>query len=606
VLIERSPALRGGSPPFTPSGRAGHGRAIHLFETGEVNRVGHRGLLLRWRADRAIAEGLLPKPLQAVSETDQIAMWLTQVQAARSEDYLYTENPQMTNWHEALFLIPCAFNGVRGAFTWARYQDVDQGVTTGIYRGAVTKQGQFFLSYPFRGQPLNREMTDRGAAHAVVSRYGERIIRAAFSAKSELPQEGILNATGLSLLSNQIGVRFMPDWATVGGQALVHDLVSWNLSEVGVVRAWAGRARLWFGEAEDEELNLLAPVGDLESYFLYFNYVEGPNCCRLLHDYVDRTGANGPSLEDPEPWQAPMGGRLKGVTPPFTFSGMAALGRSTWTGGLPGTPLGQAGHYGIYVRWRADRKNVESLLPWPLEPAPDSDQINLFLNQTQSGINRFRRLDSDPDSMEYLNEVAPHHSNWHECLFRIPCLYRGTRMNFIILQYKDRDHSVELGMYNGFVTKVASFHENFPMIGSPLFDEMAPGRVAHMTMSRFDQRILTARFEATHEVAQADIADAIDMELMKFNVGTRYFPDYANPGGPPLEHSLISRYQANRIYPRVWAGKAEISFRPSDTEELDLLEPIEMLPSTFCYLEYQGGPGRTKLIHDYLSPEAAD
>ena len=59
------PVLRGGLPPYTPSGLASYSRTTVSYDDGasELLRVGLWGMLLRWQADPDAVAKLLPAPL---------------------------------------------------------------------------------------------------------------------------------------------------------------------------------------------------------------------------------------------------------------------------------------------------------------------------------------------------------------------------------------------------------------------------------------------------------------------------------------------------------------------------------------------------------------
>ena len=166
-----------------------------------------------------------------------------------------------------------------------------------------------------------------------------------------------------------------------------------------------------------------------------------------------------------DPMTASSGALLRGASPPFSPTGLTAFQKSTNMGGSKGTKLGQAGHLGILAIIRCDREKIVSLLPPPLEPVPHTEVVGLFVNQTQSGLNRHRP--EGDEGLGFLNNLAPQHINWHEAFFKIPCMYKGLKTVLFNLQYKDVDHAIALGCYNGFVTKLATFHETYPMLGQP-------------------------------------------------------------------------------------------------------------------------------------------
>jgi hypothetical protein len=120
-------------------------------------------------------------------------------------------------------------------------------------------------------------------------------------------------------------------------------------------------------------------------------------------------------------------------------------------------------------------------------------------------------------------------------------------------------------------------------------------------VARLDERVVTARFTAERELTAEEIAGEFDLDELLNSVGLRYWPDFTNPGGPPLVHDLVLWDMGAGRIPRAWIGEGEVSLSDSDYEELHLLRPLEMLPSYFIYLEYQAGAGICRVLHDYVA-----
>jgi hypothetical protein len=601
-LVHMGPFLRGASPPFTPSGKAAFTAAnvSYAKRSNARNQAGHAGILVRWRVDRTTAEMLLPAPLEPNERTDRPVLFLNKTQTGKSREFIQHENPQLMNWHEALFMIPCSFEGTDVLFVWALYKDADfdSGIAQGILRGFVNKTAHFSTLWPFLGQPLNREMAPGSVARMLVSRMGEKIIDCSFKASRELTPDEIEQEIDARELLSDVGIRYLPDWSAGATAPLVHDLVLWPMGEGAIPRAWAGDVELSFGSSDADELDLLRPLETLPSHFIWLRYRGGPGVARVVHDYVSRR-VDGRRVV--RTGNGDMGPHLRGQSPPFTPSGRAAFLRSTDLGASEAV---QAGHVGVLARWRANRHNVEMLLPRPLEPSEASEQIYLFLNRTQTALNTHRP--AGDAAGEYLKRLNPYHVNWHEALFMIPCMWDGERAVYVFALYKDVDHGVVLGMADGFWTKLASFHETFPFAPQPLNSVMEPGGVARMNVSRFDERIVTCEFTAARELSHEETLAAIDLDELLNDIGVRYWPDYARPGEPPLVHDLVLYDMGSGDITRCWEGEAELSFGRSDYEELHLLDPVEMLPSHFIYLEYQAGTSACRVIHDYVAEPLTD
>ena len=596
-LVHMGGLLRGASPPFTPSGRAAFtaGNVSYAQRSDARNQAGHAGILVRWRTERRAAELLLPAPLEPNERTDTPVLFLNKTQTGKSREFILNENPQLMNWHEALFMIPCSLEGEDMLFVWTLYKDADfdSGIPQGIFRGFVNKTAHFSTLWPFPGQPLNREMAPGGVARMLVSRMGEKIIDCSFQAQRELTPEEIEREIDRRELLSDVGIRYLPDWAAGARAPLVHDLVLWPMGEGAIPRAWAGDAQLTFGDSDADELDLLRPLEMLPSHFIWLRYRGGPGVARVIHDYVSRRVERGRVIRTPA---GDMGPHLRGASPPFTPSGRAAFMRSTDLGASESV---QAGHIGILARWRADRRNAEALLPAPLEPSDTTERIYLFLNQTQTALNTHRP--AGDVTGEYLRALNPHHVNWHEALFMIPCLCEDKRAVYVFALYKDVDHGVVLGMGDGFWTKLATFHETFPFGPQPLNSQMEPGGVARMHVSRFDERIITCQFTAARELSHEQTVAAIDLDELLGDIGVRWWPDYARPGEPPLAHDLVIYDMGRGDITRCWEGEIELSFGRSDYEELHLLDPLEMLPSHFIHLEYQAGTSACRVVHDYVA-----
>jgi hypothetical protein len=285
-----------------------------------------------------------------------------------------------------------------------------------------------------------------------------------------------------------------------------------------------------------------------------------------------------------------MGPLLNGGTRPFSPTGKSSYARATVSYEAGATELTQAGFNGILFHWRTDPANVKALLPEPLEPARAGDEAYLLLGVMQEAPNA-----------EFIRDEPPEVVIWNEARLLIPCTLGDTRGSFSWVAYTnaDNDSRIELAHFEGLVTKGASFYKTFPFPAQPWNREMQPGVLAQMLLSRFDQRIVTGTLRAERELAADEIDDAIDSEELLSFFGIRYMPDWARPSEPPLVHDLVLWRNANRMIPRAWLGKCELTFGDSRDEELDLLQPKEMLPGYFVHLAYQRGPGTCSAVHHY-------
>lgn len=299
----------------------------------------------------------------------------------------------------------------------------------------------------------------------------------------------------------------------------------------------------------------------------------------------------------------PTGPRLRGVSPPFTPSGRAAILRSR-TGQVTIDRPNVGGHTGMMLRWRADRQKIESLLPPPLEPTDRTEEVYCFLNQTQGGLNLFL----GDDQRSALLSVEPQHLNWHELILYIQCQFEGAYGQYIPLIYKDVDHGVLLGHQNGWHTKLAAFHRSFPF-PAHAEREMRPAATVRMSVSRLDDLLISASLRVEREIDPAQVPMGSARPPL---FGIRYFPDLTRDDGAPLVHDLVLRrprtpdsQSGPARFSRAWAGKADVVLGTSDLDELDLYRPIEMLEGYFVHLttlsgvRTPAGERMTRVLRDY-------
>lgn len=297
-----------------------------------------------------------------------------------------------------------------------------------------------------------------------------------------------------------------------------------------------------------------------------------------------------------------MGPHLRGVSPPFTPSGNAAMLRSR-TGKVTIDRPNIGGHTGLLLKWRARRDLVLQLLPPPLEAIDASDEVFCFLNQTQGGLNLFQ----GDDSALTLLRVNPQHLNWNEAIFYIQCRFGDMYGQYIPLIYKDVDHGVLLGHQNGWHTKLVTFHRTFPM---PAFAEreLRPGSVVRFVVSRLNHMLVSASLRIDRQIDPSEMALNSRPPLF----GIRYFPDVLGGGGRTLVHDLVLRQPRTpgaedrpAQVTHAWVGTPQLTLGTSDLDELTYFEPLEMLEGHFIHFGTvsgvitKGGARLTRVLHAY-------
>jgi hypothetical protein len=306
-----------------------------------------------------------------------------------------------------------------------------------------------------------------------------------------------------------------------------------------------------------------------------------------------------------------QGSRLRGVSPPFTPSGKAAMLRSRTGLYAIGRPT-IGGHSGLLLRWRTDARAVAALLPRPLEPTEESETVMCFLNRTQTGLNLFEP-EGDTSHRER-RSLNPMHVNWFEAIFFLSCAFESQRTRYTFAIYKDVDHGVLLGLANGYHTKLAQFHVRFPDPGQAGRHAGEATRV-RMTVSRFGHLVIDASFTPLKKVSAAEIQSGPAVYWLASTAGVRYFADQVGFAALPLVQDIVLREQrtptmqadAPAVITQAWSGSAKVVLGSSDLEGLGPLAPREVVSAHFIDLPTLSGPRTassipmTRVLFDYIS-----
>jgi acetoacetate decarboxylase len=276
-----------------------------------------------------------------------------------------------------------------------------------------------------------------------------------------------------------------------------------------------------------------------------------------------------------------MGPVLRGATPPFTPSGTASYYAAD-----PEHSAGAiASHSGIVACFTCDGDAVARLLPYPLELRAGSAEGWVFLNETFVIRERLADLDA----------TEPLEVRFKEAIAFFPCRLRDEEVQYHFVMYTDSDRNVYIANALGLWTKLATINLLLPFPPHPAYSPGEPSMPLKGTVSRFDQRVMTATFSAGAEI------DASRLE--RFHqpiVGMRYLPDMrSDRRGAAVVHDLVAADLVEMRALRAWAGAATVEFGPSTKEELHPYQPIEMLESYYVDgLSYTNRGAR--VLHDYL------
>ncbi len=283
------PHLKGFAPPFSPTGRSSIVPAMPTSAShpGARPRPIHAGIMARFLADGDYLAKLIPRPLRATERTPEVSVFLNVSVPTGVE--LDPDLAELEEWRltEALFTIPCEYEGVEYAWRYLMYVGSQRFFYSATMFGHVSKLAELDFLFPAPPHPPRGEVAAGTTMKATVSRFGQRIITSTFRATEPAdPQELLQTVIGYGPGSPDVGMRYIPDMVAANrGKLLVHDLVANDIDDWELAEAWSGEATITFGTSEREELHHLEPIEMLESYYVSGLTYTNPGV-EVIYDYL--------------------------------------------------------------------------------------------------------------------------------------------------------------------------------------------------------------------------------------------------------------------------------------------------------------------------------
>jgi acetoacetate decarboxylase len=266
---------------------------------------------------------------------------------------------------------------------------------------------------------------------------------------------------------------------------------------------------------------------------------------------------------------------LKGYTLPLSPNGKAAL--------LDDPPFTFNADY-MYIKFKADMKEIRKLLPEPLEPAAEPDAaFACFADYRSVGSGRPELVHTDPELCQY-----------KEASVNLGCQFKDQPGYTIPYIWVTTDFSLIRGWVLGFPKKIGKVFLSKPLA------KIGIGTTLGGFVERHGRRLMTASLKITRQAKPEEIP-MISFGNRVYLV--RHFPS-AELGAPPAVHELIQLgigpEKASRQFGEVglWAGEATLSFGDSENEELLPLQPKKVLEGYFCNIGWVTRGG--KVIHKYV------
>jgi len=236
---------------------------------------------------------------------------------------------------------------------------------------------------------------------------------------------------------------------------------------------------------------------------------------------------------------------------------------------FPRTPSGRSSlippppwHYSgemITVEYRTDPERVADLLPdGATLAAEDPGAVALIWADWQSCGDTFEEI------------LDPVRAQYKECFAVIRCEWGGETWSRCPFIWVDKDFALVRGYHQGYPKKLGDIWMTRPITVGRAGPRLEEGGVFGATLSAAGRRIANARVELTHQVEAPGFVNAHRM------LHNRYWPSIESNGGASLDE-LVTMSGYDGEVADVWSGKASLELLDSPTEELSVLEPLEVI-----------------------------
>lgn len=242
--------------------------------------------------------------------------------------------------------------------------------------------------------------------------------------------------------------------------------------------------------------------------------------------------------------------RLSGFLFPRSATGAASL--------VPPPPWHYSGQM-LTVEYRTDPAAVAELLPAPLEPADDDPgAVAVIWADWQSCGDDFGEL-LDPVRAQYM-----------ETFVVVRCQYEGETYSRCVYIWVDKDFAMVRGHFQGYPKKLGELYLTRPVRYGRAGPRIEPGGRFGATCAAGGRRLIDATFTITGSAESAGFVNSHPM------LHSRVMPAMEADGTDALDELVTMRSQDVDAGPCL-AGDATIDLYPSPTEELDRLQPREVI-----------------------------
>ncbi len=240
--------------------------------------------------------------------------------------------------------------------------------------------------------------------------------------------------------------------------------------------------------------------------------------------------------------------KLNGFSLPLSPEGKANL--------LPAPPWHYSGDM-LVVEYRTNPDAVIALLPDELEPADDPGAVSIIFADWQSCTDGGREL------------LDPYHSQYKEAMVFVGAKHQGKPVCRCVYIWVDKDFAMLRGWVQGFPKKHGDVWMTRPVTVGKAGPRLAPGGSFGGTLSVGGRRLAEARVTLTGLSANGPTVNAPPL------YNSRHFPSWDSL--QPAVYELVNVSGVDKEVSPIWEGTAELALFDSPFEELNALEPQEML-----------------------------
>lgn len=236
---------------------------------------------------------------------------------------------------------------------------------------------------------------------------------------------------------------------------------------------------------------------------------------------------------------------------------------------FPQTPSGRSSmippppwHYSgemITVEYRTDPERVQDLLPEGASLADeDPGAVALIWADWQSCGDSFEET------------LDPVRSQYKECFAVIRCRWDDQTWSRCPYIWVDKDFALVRGYHQGYPKKLGEIWMTRPVTVGRAGPRLETGGRFGATLSAAGRRIAEARVTLTEPASAPGFVNGHPM------LHNRYWPAIESDGSASMDELVTMRGYDGEVAD-VWSGEAEIDLFGSPTEELSLLEPLEVI-----------------------------